>query len=128
MEKKEKKGVDFRQIVIILVVALAFYMVFDLSGRISAANQMGLERDEMGTRVADLHMTGTYLHEQIEFATQPAFIETYIRPVGKLVQPGDIPIIPMPGDSIQATGVAAVPTAAPTYANWEIWWDLFFGK
>jgi len=128
MEKNEKKRFDFRQILIILAVALAFYIVFDLSGRISAANLMGAERDLMGTRVAGLQETEVFLKTQIAYATQPGFIEDYIRPEGKLVQPGDIPIIPLPGESIQPTDVGSLPTPEPTYANWEIWWALFFGK
>jgi cell division protein FtsB len=128
MEKNEKKRVDFRQILIILAVALAFYIVFDLSGRISAANQMGAEQDLMGTRVAGLQQTEVYLKTQIAYATQPGFIEDYIRPEGKLVQTGDIPIIPLPGEYIQPTDVGSLPTPEPTYANWEIWWALFFGE
>lgn len=128
MENKEKKRMDFRQVLIILVVAMAFYMVFDLSGRISAANQMVAERDEMATRVDSLKQTEAHLQTKVALATQPSFIEPYIRPEGKMLQPGDIPIIPIPGDSIQATQVSGLPAQSPTYSNWEIWWDLFFGK
>ena len=128
MENKEKKRMDFRQVLIILVVAMAFYMVFDLSGRISAANQMVAERDEMATRVDSLKQTEAYLQTKVALATQPSFIEPYIRPEGKMLQPGDIPIIPIPGDSIQATPVSELPTQSSTVSNWEIWWDLFFGK
>ena len=128
MENKEKKRMDFRQVLIILVVAMAFYMVFDLSGRISAANRMVSERDEMATRVDSLKQTEAYLQTKVALATQPSFIEPYIRPEGKMLQPGDIPIIPIPGDSIQATQVSEFPTQSSTVSNWEIWWDLFFGK
>jgi cell division protein FtsB len=128
MEPKEKKRMDYRQILIILAVAMAFYVVFDLSGRISAANEMAAERDLMGTRVAGLQQTEIFLQTQIAYATQPAFIEDYIRPEGKLVQPGDIPIIPIPGDEIQPTQAAILPTPQPTYTNWEVWWALFFGN
>jgi len=127
MEKNEKKKMDYRQIFIILAVALAFYIVFDLSGRISSAHQLDAEKDLMGTRVAGLQQTEIYLQTQIAYATQSAFIEDYIRPEGKLIQPGDIPIIPIPGDEIQPTQSATLPTPKPTYANWEIWWALFFG-
>ncbi len=129
MQKNEKKSrLELRQILLILVVAAAFYIVFDLGDRISAANEMNAKYREMATRVYGLQLTETMLYTQIARATQPSFLEDYIRPEGKLVQPGDIPIIPIPGDPIQTTQMVNPVSGGETYAKWEIWWDLFFGE
>lgn len=128
MEKREKKQFDFRQILLLVGMVVAFYIVFDLSGKISAANEKVRERDQMSTRVVGYQQTQYYLETQIAYATQPAFIETYIRPEGHMVKPGDIPIIPLPGGTVQPT-LQTVEAAQPTsVANWQIWWELFFGE
>ena len=128
MEKKEKKQFDFRQILLLVGMVVAFYIVFDLSGKISAANEKVRERDQMSTRVVGYQQTQNNLETQIANATQPAFIETYIRPEGHMVQPGDIPIVPLPGGTVQPT-MQTVEDHQPTaVANWQIWWELFFGE
>ena len=44
------------------------------------------------------------------------------------VQDGDLPVVPL-GQPGSAPIEASTPTPIPTPpANWEIWWDLFFGN
>ena len=57
MEKNEKKQFDFRQILLLVGMVVAFYIVFDLSGKISAANEKVRERDQMSTRVVGYQQT-----------------------------------------------------------------------
>ena len=82
----------------------------------------------LGAQATEAIQTQAALQTQVAYAGSDDAVQDWARGEGHLIQPDDQPVVPVgkPGTApIQATDPTPVSTPA---ANWQIWWNLFFGQ
>jgi hypothetical protein len=77
---------------------------------------------EFNRRMEELNQT------QVAYAGSNAAVEEWARTDGHYIQEGDLPVVPL-GQAGAPPLAGGTPTPIPTQpANWEVWWNLFFGE
>lgn len=121
------RSIDKRVLAIIGVLILIFLMM-DFNNRMNELTRLNSQRDELYTQEAQLANTQQYLNTQIAYATSDKAVQDYARNEGKMVQPGDHPIVPVaPSASTIQPTITPTTVGAQVY-NWQRWYALFFGQ
>jgi hypothetical protein len=116
---------DWRYGLLVVVLALLTLMVMDFNSRMAEWRRLTVRKEEVALQATQLAYTQASLETQIAYVTSPAGVRKWGYEQGKLVEEGDILIVPLPeGESTPA------PTPAPTLApqvvsNWQLWLSLF---
>jgi len=114
------------QIVLLLVVIAAMFIVLDLNrrakdGRLvgAGAETLRVELDEEITRQVELRAT-------LEFVQSDEYVAIYAREEGGMLLPGEKRIVPLKIDAAPAPERQAQATPDPAlYARpWQVWWSL----
>ena len=120
--------VEKRKVITAFIILIFFFMLLGLNTRLSEFFRLSNQRDIMQTKVVSLSGTEKALQTQIAFATSDLAVEAWARDEGHLAQPGDNVIIPLaPYSTTPQPKYLPTPTIS-TQHNWQVWWDLFFGK
>jgi hypothetical protein len=113
------------QILIVVGIVAGLLIVLDFSQRLATAQRLRGAADQVATEVAQLEYENTMLQTQVAYATTDAAVIEWAHEHGKLVQPGEVlvvPVVPTPEPTPQPTPPPA-PAPPPT---WALWWNLFF--
>jgi hypothetical protein len=117
-----------RRVVVFVGILILVLMVIDFNSRLEELNLLKKHADVLGAQATEAVQTQAALQTQVAYAGSDQAVEDWARGEGHLVKPGDQPAVPVgqPGTTpIQA----AQPTPVPTpMANWQVWWNLFFGE
>jgi hypothetical protein len=98
----------------------------ELWRRISQASELrGLE-SRMGAQVTQLSSASNLLSTQIAGAQSDDAVAAWAHREGKMVQPGDVLVLPLTPPAI-ATPVPAASTHSARLPNWKIWWEWMWG-
>jgi cell division protein FtsB len=117
---------DKKQIAIVGLVIIFFFMILGLNSRLSELFRLSDQQSIMQTKVASLKNTDIALNTQIAIATSDLAVEAWARDQGHMAQPGDMVIVPIqPFNTTQNQSYLATKTPN-SIENWQIWWDLFF--
>jgi len=109
-----------------LGIGLFILLLADFNSRMSELERLTNERSSVAVRATALMQTQVKLQEALAFATSEAAVENWAYEEGRLVRPGDFPVVPIPvGEITPTTAPDAEPTPI-TGSNWEIWWAMFF--
>jgi hypothetical protein len=111
-------------LIIIGLVVLASLGV-DFNRRMMRLRQLSEQRDRVAARLEGLQSTQAYLETQIAYATSEAAVVRWAYEEGKMVRPGDNPVVPLP-----PAASTPVPTPTPvatveSIRNWQVWLWLF---
>jgi hypothetical protein len=80
------------------------------------------------TQATQAIQTQVALETQVAYAGSTQAVEEWARTDGHYIQDGDLPVVPI-GQPGAAPIEMRTPIPAPTpMANWQVWWDLFFGE
>ncbi len=110
------------------VLIILILLMMDFNNRLGEMLRLNEQRGVSSAKLTQLVETQQFLENQIAYATSDVAVQEWARQEGRMVQPGDIPIVPIaPPGSVQATESAPVPTVEPV-SNWQVWEALFFGK
>ena len=122
----KKLSYDKKQITIVVLVIIFFFMILGLNSRLSELFRLSDQQSIMQTKVASLKNTDIALNTQIAIATSDLAVEAWARDQGHMAQPGDMVIVPLqPSYATQDLSYLATKTPNPM-EDWQIWWDLFF--
>ena len=127
---RDMKSIKFnwKYAVSILVILIMAYLVMDFNSRMANLRNLSMQRDRISTQVSELEQKKARLETQIAYATSDAAVVDWAYEDGRLVRPGDNPIIPLPpAESTPVPSVAPVITQ-PVVSNWQIWLMLFVDK
>ena len=112
---------------IIGIIVLAF-IVLDFNQRLEELNLLNKQNEFVQAQGTQAIQTQSALQTQVAYAGSTNAVEEWARTDGHYIQNGDLPMVPIgqPGSTpIEMTTPA--PSSTPM-ANWQIWWDLFFGE
>ena len=113
-----------RNIILVLTLVLAAFLVMDFNGRMSELKRLEAERDAVQVEVNNRLETKAALQAKIDYATSDAAVYEWAYE-NHMVRDGDNPVIP-----IQVAVETPVPTPRPQVtatemSNYERWFSLF---
>ena len=120
--------INLRRVVIAIGILVLVFIVLEFNRRLEELNMLSAQSKLTEMQVTQAVQTQLALQTQVAYAGSDAAVEEWARTDGHFIQDGDLPVVPLgqPGTSpIEASTPTSIPTQPP---NWEVWWDLFFGK
>lgn len=112
----------FAGIFVMVLVMIAF------NARLQDLNRLNDQRAEVRAAATQAMQTQFALQTQVAYGSSAAAVEEWARTEGHYVREGDQPVVPV-GQAGSTPVVVITPTASPTpMQNWQVWWELFFGK
>jgi len=121
---------NLRQILVGALIVIIILLMAEFNNRMSELNRLSEQRDRAAAQITSLMQTQAVLQTQIAYATSVAAVEEWAYEDGRLVRPGDNPVVPLPeGGAVSATPVSISPGNKPELIeNWEVWYALFFER
>jgi len=119
--------ISVRRVVVVIGILILVFIVLEFNRRLEELNMLNAQSALVQTQATHAVQTQLALQTQAAYANSDAAVEEWARTDGHYIQDGDLPIVPLgqPGSPpIEVTTPTAIPTQP---ANWEVWWDLFFG-
>ena len=117
-----------RRVAIFIGILVLILMVMDFNARLETLNLLRKQEGVVSTQATQVMQTQAALQTQVAHASSDQVVDEWARTEGHYVQSGDQPVVPVgvPGD---APAVLASPSPVSTQmANWQVWWNLFFGE
>ena len=109
-------------------ILVLVFIVLEFNRRLEELNMLNAQSKLVQMQGTQAVQTQLALQTQVAYAGSDAAVEEWARTDGHYIQDGDLPVVPLaqPGS---APIEVSTPAPAPTQpANWEVWWDLFFGE
>jgi hypothetical protein len=117
-----------RRVLVLIGILVLVFIVLEFNRRLEELNLLNRQNDFVQTQATQAIQTQAALQTQVAYAGSDAAVEEWARTDGHYIQNGDLPVVPV-GQAGAAPITASTPTPAPTRsANWEVWWNLFFGE
>jgi hypothetical protein len=120
--------INIRRVVGIIGIIILAFVVLEFNRRLEELNLLNKQNDLVREQATQAVQTQISLQTQVAYARSTAAVEQWARTEGKYIQNGDLPVVPIaqPGSApVELNTPAPQPTPQ---ANWQVWWDLFFGE
>ena len=117
-----------RRVAVIIGILALVFIVLEFNRRLEELNMLNRQYELVNVQATQAIQTQLALQTQVAYAGSNEAVEGWARTDGHYIQDGDLPVVPLgqPG-SAPAEASTPVPTPTPP-ANWQVWWDLFFGE
>jgi hypothetical protein len=120
--------INIRRVVVAIGILVLVFIVLEFNRRLEELNMLNTQSKLVQMQATQAVQTQLALQTQVAYAGSDAAVEEWARTDGHYIQDGDLPVVPV-GQPGAAPIEASTPTPIPTQpANWEVWWDLFFGE
>jgi len=120
--------INARRVAVFAGILVLILIVMDFNARLEELNLLKTQAGIVRTQATQAMQTQVVLQTQVAFASSEQIVDEWARSEAHYVQEGDQPVVPVgvPGATQEVPGP---PTPQPTpKPNWQIWWELFFGK
>jgi cell division protein FtsB len=118
---------NVRRVLVMIGILVLIFIVLEFNRRLEELNMLNRQSQAIQTQATQALQTQAALQTRVAYAGSNAAVEEWARMDGHYIQDGDLPVVPV-GQPGAAPIEAATPTPVPTQAaNWEVWWNLFFG-
>jgi len=120
--------INVRRVVVAIGILMLVFIVLEFNRRLEELNMLNAQSELVQMQATQAIQTQLALQTQAAYAGSDAAVEEWARTDGHYIQDGDLPVVPLgqPGSPpIEASTATPIPTPP---ANWEVWWDLFFGE
>ena len=120
--------INVRRVLVLIGIMALVFIVLEFNRRLEELNMLNLQNQLIQSQATQAVQTQFALQTQVAYAGSDAAVEEWARTDGHYIQDGDLPVVPIgqPGaPPVEASTPTPVPTQLP---NWEVWWNLFFGK
>lgn len=130
-ERKRTGQLSGLQIMFAAILAIGLILGLNFTNLVSSGQPLQQKFNQLKTEITDLEQEQADLIRERDFVQSDAYVETWAHDEGKMVQPGQTLIIPVPpasaAESTPEPGPEiAIETTAPEPENWQLWWSLFF--
>ena len=112
------------QLLALVGVGVGLLIAFNLNRQLAESQRLRDAADVAATEAAQLRAENAALQTQVAYATTDAAVIEWAHENGKLVQPGEVLVVPvMP--TAEPTPAPPPPALPPPPPNWQLWWNLF---
>jgi hypothetical protein len=120
--------INLRRVLVLIGILALVFIVLEFNRRLEELNMLNSQHEIIQTQATQAIQTQFALQTQVAYGNSDSAVEEWARTDGHYIKDGDLPVVPV-GEPGSAPAEANTPTPAPTQlANWQIWWNLFFGK
>jgi hypothetical protein len=117
-----------RRVAAIIGILVLVFIVLEFNRRVEQLKTLEGQHTLMQGQVTQAYQTQAALNTQAAYAGSNAAVEQWARVDGHYVKDGDLPVVPI-GQPGAPPLEASTPVPTPTpMQNWEVWYQLFFGK
>ena len=119
--------INVRRVAAVIGILVLVFIVLEFNRRLEELNMLNAQSELVQRQATQAVQTQLALQTQVAYAGSDAAVEEWARTDGHYIQDGDLPVVPL-GQPGSPPIEASTPTPVPTQpANWQVWWDLFFG-
>ena len=120
--------INVRRVAEIIGFIILSFVVLESNRRIEELNLLNKQYELVQEQATQAVGTQISLQTQVAYAGSTSAVEEWARTEGKYVQNGDLSMVPLAQPGTTPLDLNT-PIQQPTpQANWQIWWDLFFGE
>jgi hypothetical protein len=120
--------INVRRVVVLIGILALVFIVLEFNRRLEELNMLNQQSDLVRAQASQAVQTQLALQTQAAYAGSDTAVEEWARTDGHYIRDGDLPVVPL-GQPGAPPIDAGTPAPTPTQpANWEVWWDLFFGN
>ena len=120
--------INIRRVAVLIGILLLVFIVLEFNRRLAELNTLNRQKEVMQVQVTQSVQTQIALQTQVAYAGSTNAVEEWARMDGHYIQDGDLPVVPLAQPGAPPIE-ASTPTPVPAQmANWEVWWNLFFGE
>jgi hypothetical protein len=120
--------INLRRVLVLIGILALVFLVLEFNRRLEELKMLNRQNQLIQTQATQAIQTQFALQTEVAYAGSDTAVEEWARTDGHYIQDGDLPMVPVgqPGaPPIQVSTPTPVPTRP---ANWQVWWDLFFGE
>ena len=119
--------INVRRVAVAIGILVLVFIVLEFNRRLEELNMLNDQSKLVQMQATQAVQTQLALQTKVAYAGSDAAVEEWARTDGHYIQDGDLPVVPLAAPGA-APIEASTPTPVPTQpANWEVWWNLFFG-
>jgi hypothetical protein len=119
--------INGRRLAAAIGILILVFIVLEFNRRLEELNMLNGQYQLVNVQATQAIETQLALQTRVAYAGSNAAVEEWARTDGHYIQDGDLPVVPL-GQPGAAPMEASTPTPIPTRpANWQVWWNLFFG-
>ena len=120
--------INVRRVATIIGMIVLVFVVLEFNRRLEELTLLNKQNELVQAQATQSIQTQAALQTQVAYAASTNAVEEWARTDGHNIQDGDLPVVPI-GQPGTAPIEMSAPAPAPTpLANWQVWWDLFFGE
>jgi len=120
--------INVRRVAVIIGIILLIFIVLEVNRRLEELNLLNKQNGLSQAQATQAVQTQAVLQTRVAYAGSTNAVEEWARTDGHYIQDGDLPVVPI-GQPGAAPPEMSAPAPIPTpMANWQVWWDLFFGE
>ncbi len=116
-----------RRVVIFLGFLVLVLMIIDFNSRLEELNLLKKQAGIMSTQATQLAQTQSALETEVVYAGSDQAVQDSARSEGHYIQPGDQPVVPVGQPNATPLQITDSTPSPTPLANWQVWWNLFFG-
>jgi len=120
--------INMRRVFSIIGIITLVFVVLEFNRRLEELNLLNERTNIVRIQATQIMQTQMALQTVVAYANSTSSVEEWARTDGHYIRDGDLPVVPIgaPGDAPIENNLPQ-PTPTPMQ-NWEVWWQLFFGK
>lgn len=120
--------INVRRVAGIIFIIILVFVILEFNRRLEELRLLNKQNELVHAQATQAVQTQVALQTKVAYAGSTAAVEEWARTEGKYIQDGDLPVVPIaqPG-AAPVEAATLVPQPTPQ-ANWQEWWDLFFGE
>ena len=120
--------INLRRVLVLIGIIVLVFIVLEFNRRLEELNMLNKQNQIIETQATQAIQTQFALQTQVAYSGSTAAVEEWARIDGHYIKDGDLPVVPV-GQPGAAPIEASTPMPVPTQpANWQVWWQLFFGE
>lgn len=119
--------INIRRVLVMIGILVLVFIVLEFNRRLEELNLLNKQNEFVRVQATQAVQTQAALQTQVAYAGSNAAVEEWARADGHYIQNGDLPVVPIGQAGAAPITASTSPPVPPQQANWEVWWNLFFG-
>ncbi len=120
--------IRWKQIGVAAGVLLAVVLLVDFNRRLGDLLRLSEQLEKVRASGTAIMHTQEALHTRVAYATSDEAVEQWAYEEGRWARPGEQLVILVPPADVTPTPAIPLPSPTPSWSDWQLWWELFFGE
>jgi hypothetical protein len=119
-----------QRIAVFAGIGVLLFLVMEFNGRVEELSRLRHDASTVEARATEVMRTQYNLQTAAAYSTSDQAVIQWAREQNRMIQPGDVLVIPVPASgSTPASQELVVPAPVGTpLSNWDVWMLVIFGQ